>query len=112
MCMCDWCCKLVVCTIMCVFEFLLNALNGICVCFKGSPGPSGPPGLRGLTGQKGAKGEAVCFCLPLFFYIACKLFYLCVFCVFVFFVKCQLVLSMNVCLRMSYLRKSNHIEID
>lgn len=35
--------------------------------FKGSPGPSGPPGLRGLTGQKGAKGEAVCFCLPLFF---------------------------------------------
>lgn len=58
----------------------------VCV-FKGSPGPSGPPGLRGLTGQKGAKGEPVCICLPLFFffYIACKLFYLCVFCVFVCF---------------------------
>jgi len=31
MCMCAYCCKLVVCSTLCVFEFLLYALNGIFV---------------------------------------------------------------------------------
>lgn len=46
--------------------------------FQGSPGSPGPQGPRGVTGQKGAKGEPVCFFLPLFFYIACKVIFACV----------------------------------
>ncbi len=67
-----------VCTSMCVF--VSHALNGICVCFQGSAGPPGPQGPRGLTGQKGSKGDSVCFFLPLFIYIVCKLFCLSAFC--------------------------------
>ncbi len=76
---------------VCIFYFFIfsHAPNGICVCFQGSAGPPGLQGPRGLTGQKGSKGDSVCFFLPLFIYIACKLFCF-------HFVKCVHCLSMNV----------------